>query len=341
MAVIFVDGFDAYNGITSAGGISSVYSYFLTVNNFALTTGRFGGQGVIFYDGAISYALSNTYNEGTVGFALRVDAYPPSSYTSVFSVSPGQFINAPRTYGQFTIQMDAAGTLSAYRSNTLLGTTSASLALNVWNYVEIEFNINDTTGFIKIYFNGNQVLNLTGIDSKNLTAAGFNQFMFGTNTIIYGDFTIDDLYLTDTPTRLGEQRVETLRPSTDTAQKQWTPSTGSDNYATIDETLMSNTDFVSASSAGVYDLYDFSNLSSVANSITAVTVSALSQKTDAAARAIAFPVKSGSVTSDGANNYLSLGYTLNTRLLETDPNTSSAWTSSAVNSIQAGIKVTI
>lgn len=113
------------------------------------------------------------------------------------------------------------------------------------------------------------------------------------------------------------------------------------NYSVIDPTLLTSSGFVSSNTVGNYDLYDFGNLSSTANSIAAVQVNALLSKDNIATRAAAVTVKSGSSTTDGANTYLASSFNISNRLLNTDPNTSAAWTTSGVNALQAGVKVTI
>lgn len=345
MAIILVEGFDAYNGVSTATA-GSLASGWYNISSAAMTTGRFGGQAVRLTGIGNSTPnarrrLTSNLTQGCIGVAIR----PTTMSTSGF-INLGVFDSSSTG---LAVRFNSDGSLAVgttndqYSMNVTFSTTAAGLlTLNNWSYIELEFTVSNTTGSFTLYVNGTSVASGTNLDTL-ITSSSYSLVAFGFQipSLNGGIFDYDDLYITDTNTRLGEQRIETLRPSADTAQKQWTPSTGSDNYATIDETLMSNTDFLSASNVGIYDLYDFTNLSSTPNTINAVTVSALAQKDNASTRAIATPVKSGSATSDGANNYLSVGYALTTRILETDPNTSSAWTSSAVNSIQAGIKVTI
>jgi hypothetical protein len=120
-----------------------------------------------------------------------------------------------------------------------------------------------------------------------------------------------------------------------------TKESGSNNYGTVDETLMNNTDYVYSNTVGNYDLYDFGNLSSTPNTISAVQVGVLAQKDNVGTRAVAPVLKSGSTTVDGANTYLAGGFTVTEQLYNTDPNTGGAWSAGSVNALQAGVKVTI
>lgn len=348
MAVIFVDGFDVYNGLTTSGtsiGADSRWGFLNGTSGLVIAAGRFGGQA----------AQSNIYITGywaayftpTDKFVCGHSFYQTTLALPVATINPYMSFYSDLT-AMVGLKVNGDGSISACRltgiaSGTILGTSATGVIKPAtWHNIEFACTISDTVGTVDIIVEGVNVLSLTNQDTRNGTPTTINRVVLGgSNGNVNTPNRIDDLYITDSLTLLGPMRIETLYPSADTAQKQWTPSTGSANYATIDETLMSSTDFVSANTVGAYDLYDFGNLSSTPSSIAAVTVSALGQKTDAVARAIALPVKSGSTTSDGANNYLGIGYALSTRILNTDPNTSAAWTSSAVNALQAGIKVTI
>ena len=352
MAVVLVEGFDAYNGITGNAGSPSAGGWVLGSPTYtALAAGRFGGQafskGSSTVASAWLYKVFGSITQGCLGFALKVTTY--TTATSGCLV----YLTTDNLSSQLALRVGTSGEISIGRASgtvsdglgTVLGTTASNLVtLNTWCYIEMEFVISDSVGSINLYVNGTNVLSLSNVDTKaNATLSTVNTLYLGdtSSTSGRGVCLYDDIYVTDTPTRLGEQRIETLYPSADTAQLQWTPSTGSNNYGTVDETLMSNTDYVSAGTVSNYDLYDFTNLSSTPTSISAITINALAQKDNAGTRAIALPVKSSSTTSDGANNYLAAGWTVLNRIIETDPNTSTAWTASSVNALQAGIKVTI
>lgn len=343
MAVVLVEGFDAYNGVSSAtvGSLATTWSYGSAPT---LVAGRFGGQaartGTGSGGGNLLIRSITPLTQGTLGFAIKFTAMPSTS----------GYINMALTdangdgIGLYFLSTGAISLISTTNASTP-GATYATTAggiivLNAWHYVELEFTIANAGGILNLYVDGNLVS--SGTYDTLITSSTVSFLYLGPiNSVGTGTYLIDDLYVTNTATRLGEQRVETLYPSADTAQLQWTPSTGSNNYGTVDETLMSSTDFVSTNVLNNYDLYDFTNLSSTANTINAVTINALAQKDNVGTRTVAMPVKSGSTTSDGANNYLSLGYKLFNRVIETDPNTAAAWTVAGVNALQAGIKVTI
>ena len=345
MAVVFIDGFDAYNGVvsTTTGNIRTGWGP--VGDSVGIVTGRFGGQAVKNGGGSgTTNVLGKSISpltQGTLGFAIKFTSMPTNaSWPCLVGLADSTSGIAIHFATDGSLKLISSTNMST--ASTTYATTSAGLiVVNTWYYVELEFTIANAGGILNLYLNGTQVSSGT-YDTQVGTAATVSTLYLGsTNSLGIGIYNIDDLYLTNTPTKLGEQRVETLYPNADTAQKQWTASTGVDNYAMVDETLMSVTDYVSSNTIGSFDLYDFGNLTSTPSSINAVVVNALMQKDNIGTRAIAATIKSGSITLDGSNVYLNTGYNLNTRVLETDPNTSGAWTASAVNSIQAGVKVTI
>jgi hypothetical protein len=350
MAVVLVEGFDSYNGITSNTtviGIGSAWNV-LSTTNLTLPTGRFGGQAVsinVFNPGGVTRSWNQGISSFTVGFALYVSSLP-----TVLSTDGDCFLTL-KSGGTFMmgIQLTNTGALhvrrmstSANASTSLGNTAGGVIAGGSWYYIELSVAISDTTGTVNLRVNGQNLISLTNQDTRNGTPTTIDNIQIGGNNGGRGGtHIVDDLYIIDSTTPLGEQRVETLYPNADTAQKQWTASTGSNNYGTIDETLLNATDYVSSNTVGNYDLYDFGNLSTTPTTINAVVVNALAQKDNVGTRAIAITAKSGSNTSDAANTYLAGGFNIAARIMDTDPNNAGAWTTNAVNALQAGVKVTI
>jgi len=96
--------------------------------------------------------------------------------------------------------------------------------------------------------------------------------------------------------------------------------------------------YVYDSTAGHYDLYDVADLLTLPSAIIGVDVRAIGAKSDAGARTGTVTVKSGSTSQDGATVTLSTTMSNIAMFLATDPNTSVAWTSAAINALQIGPK---
>jgi hypothetical protein len=328
MALLFMDGFDCYGANYPAsirwGGTGfSKYTYG--------TAGRFGGYcaagGVT--PTVMQHTLSPALSQVSCGFSIN----------SAGDTSNGclKFYNGATTI--CTLFVDSSGNLTFVRGSSIgsniLGQALNVVPVGVWNHIGVEFTRNATTGAVNVYANGVQVISVSGvntgasdIDSVGLT---ITQFQFA-----------DDYYCVSGATWLGERRIDTLRPSADTAQKDWTPDTGTDNYSRVNETpINGDTSYVTAATVGNKDRYALNDLPINPVTVAAVQALVVARKDDAVTRAIAPVIKSGATEAVGDDFGLASGYGAALKIFETDPNTSSAWTTSGVNALEAGMTVTV
>lgn len=338
MTVRFIEGFDSYPTVAGVLGVESRWIVSATAG-FSLTGGRFGGQGIRNSTTAsLSAALGGAASiAGTVGVAYQVIA-GPAALSRILSVRDSN------DDVQFTLAMDQLGRVFVYRGNltTFLAQADVTLTVGVWYYIEVEFSIDNGAGFLRVFVNGSQVINFAG---NTQGVAGVNTAsrvgLFGAT----GSHTaaVDDIYATDTATRLGECRVEPLRPAADTATKGFTPNAGVDNFARVNEILTDgDTTYVYSSLVGAEDLYEVENLSVTPQNIFAVQTRIVARKDDVATRVLKTGLKSGTAaTVYGSDFFLASSYTTKVDIYEEDPNTSAPWTKAGVDAIQIGQKITV
>lgn len=98
---------------------------------------------------------------------------------------------------------------------------------------------------------------------------------------------------------------------------------------------------IQSSTVGQEDLYAFPALTTSADTIYTVAVKANMKRANSGARTVDLRIKSGSTDSGGSNTALtpSTSYSWMTSYFDTDPNTGTGWTSSAVNNAVAGPKI--
>jgi hypothetical protein len=324
MTVKFFDGFEL---ITNATQFAERFPD--TNLNPSFGSGRFAGRSINYFGGAyFAWApFSTTSANLSVGFAYQIDR----------TGNNGTFLTF-RDAGNGDIcdlRLTATAALQATRNGTVLGTSAAGvLAINAWAYIEVEFVRHATAGVFNVYVNGTAVLSLSSqntgaTDITSIRIDGLNQVQ-----------SFDDLYTTDSSTRLGECRVDLLPPSADTAQKDFTPSTGTTNYNMVNETQYNeDTNYVSAATVGNKDLYDVTDLPFTPASVYAVKVTWRARKDDATTRTVRANLKSGATTANGATKAMGASYQSYSDVYVTDPNTSAAWTVSAVNAIQVGPEI--
>jgi hypothetical protein len=331
--LVFRDGFDTYNGISSAAtGFPSKWTGAMQ----SFVTGRFGvGQAA----------------RASSGFT-HAPASPPFAAQSSFTVECGiKFVNDGT--GQMlqlrngntvhlNLKINANGSIDVQRNGTTLGSTAAAaFVFDTWYSFQWEVVISDTVGRATIYLDGVQKVNLTNQDTANGSPASVDNIRIasGSNN---ASIEVDDLIITDSATRLSNPiRASTLYPTSDGGTLNLVPSTGTSHFALVDEALASATDYLSGSTVGDLDLLGLGNLAASPLAIQEVNVIGYASKTDATNRSIALGVKSGATTSDGSNFALSSSGGRFERPLAVDPNTGSAWTEAAVNALELQPKVTV
>ena len=129
-------------------------------------------------------------------------------------------------------------------------------------YLEIEAVIHGSTGSVKVCKNGVQVISATGVNTKGQSQDGVSTLRLRMpGTTAWAACNVDDVYVADAATRLGDSRVITLVPDGDTGDKDWSPSSGEDNYAMVDEEQVDgDTSYVASSTPGDLDFYTMGNL---------------------------------------------------------------------------------
>jgi hypothetical protein len=344
MPVTDFDGFDLYPDLNAPLGLFGRWLGGLhpaTGGISAANAGRFGGRSV----GAgangsnLFYRSVTNRNQLSNGVAFRVSSMPAHALTAVVPIVLYSDANGTFTAG---VGVHNNGVLGAYRltsstAGVVLGTSAINLVkANVWHYLEVELVLGDANGRITVFLDGVMVLNLTNVDTNNgIVSIGRSYLSMQSSTC---DF--DDWYLTNDPTRLGERRVETIRPSADTAQKQFTADTGTVNFSRVNDAVADSATFVQSSTVGHTDLYDLVDLSSTPVTIDAVNVVLYAMKTDAMTRAMAILADVNGTQMVTADLALAGSISRFDTLLLTKPGGGN-WAASDVAGLRIGPRVTV
>lgn len=242
------------------------------------------------------------------------------------------------------IYTKANGSLDVQRGSTSIATTSMGLvAANKWYFIEVKAVIHSTTGSFVMRLNGQEVINFTG-NTKNGGTANTIDCVEMVRSNQDGSNHYDDLYICDNTgpapynTFLNEVRLHALTPNAAGSSTQFTPSSGA-NYAAVDELPYSATDYVSSGTSGQRDTYQLTDIPANSGNILAVQNNIIAKKTDAANIALKSAIKSGASVYYGADTFLGGSDGIVTDTRTSDPATGGAWTSSGVNSLEAGFEV--
>lgn len=212
------------------------------------------------------------------------------------------------------------------------------LRAGVWNFVELDYAVHDSTGAWEVRLNDVAVIGPTsGLDTRNGgTGVIDNLYVVaqGGNTRAY-----DDMYFASgTTSFLGDGRVITSMPTGDGGNTAWTPNTGS-RWAAVDEVPhSSDTDYISNGTSGQRDTFTFAALG-ITGTIKAVVLGLVARKDDAGTRQVKSTVRRGSTNYDGSV-VLSLPTTyqrFDGDVMTVDPSDSGAWTVADVDASEFGV----
>lgn len=336
MSVIWIEGFDLYNNAAqmSRRGYTGQPG---SPNN--LTTGRFGGQCWAADSNANPFyiPLGSALSTISMGFAVKYNSINGNHSTGKAIAS---FINGGSSGTvECKLGVDQNGAVKFGRgdftTNNIVSSANGVITAGSWYYIEIELTRSASVGVINIYVGGTLVANLS---STNTGAADIDTIGM-TMESVFDNRYLDDLYVTNTATRLGEMRVETIRPDSDDTV-QFTPNSGANNYSRVNDTTYDDdSTYNSDATVGHKDLFNMSDLATTPSAIAAVQTHICARKDDATTRALRSNMKNGSTTSNGATQSMSSSYTSWVDIYNTNPSTSAAFTGSDVNAMKLGYEV--
>lgn len=338
MSIVHMDGFDSYASLADLNQeYPSNNSSFVAVS---LTGGRYGGGGVILTNSAAW--ISRTFSplaELWCGYAVNI--------SSTYASSPGgylaQFLGGAGAEFSVTYYVGTLKFTRGTASGTLVGTYSVTISTGAWHWLEVRYKYSATVGVCEVWLDGVQLATYSGNTTLN-SSGSVNQFQIGGATYWINGY-IDDLYILDATqgantTRLGDSRIETLVPTANGATNNGAASAGA-NYACVNDATWNTTNYVTIpGTTGQTELYEMSDLTSSAYVVYGARAMAISQKSDAGPSLLKLVAVSGGTESDSAGIPTLCGsWSRQYAIYETDPHTSAAWTASAVNAVQAGVKV--
>jgi len=248
------------------------------------------------------------------------------------------------------LRVNTNGTLSYVRgpgaSQTVLGTTALALALGTTYYIELKVEISNTVGTVDIHVDGAPWLALTTQDTQATASATWNELWLNKPSGVTIQWDWDDLYVCDGSgaapwnTFLGDCRVDALYPTGAGATTGWTPSAGA-NWQCVDDTAPNDdTDYTTASSAGLVDTFVVSDAPVPGAAIYGVQHCLSAKKTDAGTATIAPVIRHSGVDYVGADLFPGTGYTYARVIDVLNPGTAAAWTEAGFNAAEFGVKRT-
>lgn len=241
---------------------------------------------------------------------------------------------------QVQIRLDTSGTISAWQgvfAGALLGMSSGPVVpAKAYTHVEAAVFCATSGGSVEVRVNGVTVISATGVNT-NPTGYGSLAQVAGQTTFSDSGFQLDDLFAWNgdgvlNNDFLGDKKVYTVVPNADTAQADWTPSSGSAGWAMISNIPpVDASNYIQAENAGELSVFGLGNLPGTVVSIAGVVIATRMWKTDAGSSHVTPGMLSESANADGDNHSITSAPTYWHDVFEVDPATGALWTVAGFN----------
>ncbi|OGR09502.1 MAG: hypothetical protein A3K23_00270 [Desulfobacca sp. RBG_16_58_9] len=290
-------------------------------------------------------------NAGATSEMYRVFSPPPSEAYLQFGWRGDPSLANNRTFFAFRsgtaslicIKRNASNLLEIRSGwdGALLATGITPILNATWYVIELHFKLADTGGVAELRVDGNLECAFYG-DTKPGAETTFDQMYWYASSGGYG-YVLDDVVLHDTAGSAnnswpGGVKLGLLKPTSDGAAREWTPSYGSDHYTLVDEVPPSGTDYLRAAANDLIDLFGLEDLPAEAQSVKAVALDffGLKGSTVAPTRIAQIANLSGTDYVQGDQD-LPLAQGLVRKILDTNP-AGGNWSVATVNAMLSGIK---
>lgn len=339
MALRRFSGFEISNGEATLSGTASINTGTVRTGGGSLRVNptTTGVGHALFYDLSTTGTNSAAFNIATsyVQFWFRYATKPASNNEQLYVTQD--------TGGstKLSLRLNSTGTIGVYgAADTLLGTSSTTLSANTWYKIEIQTGTSATVGAYELKINGSSEVSGTA----NLSASNAQDFRLGKITNKNSqtvDFFYDDFAVSDSAFFSGDVAVKAMNVNADGSTMSWSGGTAPSNYTTVDDGhTVNDTDYVQSPTSGNPNvaLFNLESCATVGISGTILGFQGLTRTREntSVTSATLIRVRSSSTNSDSATRNGSTSVTVSMRLLENDPSTGSAWTTSGLDAVEVG-----
>jgi hypothetical protein len=219
--------------------------------------------------------------------------------------------------------------------------TNTYIAANTWYYAEMKAYCASSGGYVIVRLNGVEILNVSGI---NTAYSSGNPNTGRVKILGHDQFYFDDWYICDNSGTknndfLGDIKVLSYTPSRSGSRIDFTPVGADSNYQAVNEALQnSDTNYVTQSGIGMYDLYGFT-APSISGSLLGIQQTVTARKDDSGTRFIKLIGSYGSNNAESSSISLLDTYRTYFNIYESRIGTSEDWTLNDLNSAEFGFKI--
>ena len=336
MALLFFDGFETYTNVAS---MQEVWWSVDSVTTPISTGGRLNSA-YIEVDTSDPNLIAIPISSATLHFGIAVKLVNQTSSDDIFTLyNNGTAVFNLHTNGDGTW---ACGNGSSTTDLTGTTTSSGLTPTGEWHYVEVKVFLHDTTGTAEIWIDGVSEASGTSLDTLGGSNATINYIQIQGSSSSMG---MDDLYIlddtgSDNNDRLDQPIIRAMYPVADTAQEDWALSTGSDSFDLTDDVPPVHTTYLSTSTVTDKTDLEMTNIAGSFENVYGVQTFMWTEGIDSVSRGVTLSVKQGSSTGNDGETSVGSGTDISVAIHEQDPDTSSAWTTAGLDTMQIRIDLT-
>lgn len=319
MTILFATGFEMDSNLADISVISNSGT---TVNSSLAHTGSYSA---LLRSDSYTYVSPTAENELVLSCWVRLDSgnWDDKAFIT-FTLENGDTIH---------LEIDSSEYIALDIDNVKVATAVVSPVIyDTWINFQVRVVIDDVTGIVQVKKDGALIIDYSG-DTQPGTAPNDIASITMTSPGNF-DLRLDDMVISDT--FIGDIRIEALVPDADTATLDWTPSTGGDNYALVDEIPENDSDYVTSTTDGDQDLYDIEDWDDTGKTPVGVVLWHYAKADVATGQSIKQLANSGATLDESAEKLLSTDWNYFFHLMENDPNTAAAWTDAAIDALEIG-----
>ena len=339
---------ESFESHTNPDTIDDRWGKWYIAYNLSAGVSRTGDKGIAIGENSYcGFAPRENLRMIVIGFAIRFRTLRASDNERLISIFTG---TTYESFYQLELELDYTGVFKLYRgsaaSGTLLDTGTTVIQPYAWYYIELRIYVDDTNGEYELKIDGVTEFSDSTVDTQNDATYNYvSHFLLRQDSSAGspGDNDIDDVYVRgDTTTNtaggfLGPVSIKTCRPNANGTDRDWACSTGTDDYALVDEQTYSSTDYLYDSTDGNQVTMGFENCTAGAT-IKSVILCNWSYISSGAGRdMIPLCRSNGTVYQGSPRKVLDLAYEA-FEAYDVDPDTGSAWTESAFNAAEFGVE---
>lgn len=344
MALIFIDGFECYCGVTTGTTSHSFRDAWTAGDNpmIGTTYGRFGGMGMrgnYLYGHTMMRCLGLTRQTLIGGIAVKPRSYQDRTERE----TPIGFSYYPEGR-QMQVSQRANGAWGLFRGDTpsLIETSDEGFwTLFEWGYLEFYLSVANSGGRAIVKYNGKTVIDYTGDTQGQATALIDTIFVQGMNSHPY----FDDMYLCDdlggiNDGFLGDVCAERIDVDGDGNHTEWDVNTGNRWEAVDDPIVDYDTTYVYTDIKGEKNSFSLES-SSGAGDIKGVGIKIWSRRDDSGEvlKIREFVRLSGSDYNVGNPFPISDSYLMKERCLDQNPADSQPFEDADITGLEVGMQL--